>query len=209
MKKILSLILLSILLTTCTKDIAGPDGCFQEDVLPIFVSNCTQAGCHNSKDKKEGYDLSNYEGIMRGIKPKHPLQSEIYKTIKGNNPSMPEQPYSKLSSKDVSMIKLWINMGAKNSSNCRTCDTTDYSYSGRIQKTLQTWCVGCHNASSAGGGYDLSDYAGVVNSISNNKLLGSLKHLPNYKPMPKNTNALQACEINAIEKWIAAGNLNN
>lgn len=209
MKKILSLAFLGILLTTCTKDSAGPDGCFQEDVLPIFISNCTQSGCHNSKDKKEGYDLSNYDGIMKGITPKHPLQSEIYNTIRGKNPSMPQSPYTKLSAKDLLMIRLWINMGAKNTSNCRNCDTTDYKYSTRISKTMKTWCVGCHNSNNAGGGFDLSDYTGVVNSIASNKLMGSLKHLPGFQPMPKNTNSLQQCEINAIEKWIASGNLNN
>jgi hypothetical protein len=47
---------------------------------------------------------------MKGIKAKHPLRSEIYNTIKGRNPSMPENPYPKLSSSDVNMIKLWINM---------------------------------------------------------------------------------------------------
>lgn len=209
MKKFLGFLLASILLTTCTKDSAGPEGCFQEDILPIFISNCTQSGCHNSKDKEGEYDLSNYEGIMKGITPKHPLLSPIYNNIKGKNPSMPQSPYSKLSAKDLMMIRLWINMGAKNTSNCRNCDTTDYKYSTRISKTIKTWCVGCHNANNAGGGFDLSDYNGVVKSIANNKLLGSLKHLPNFKPMPKNTNALQQCEIDAIEKWINGGNLNN
>jgi hypothetical protein len=91
-KKKLPLLLLGnlILFTTCKKDIAGPDGCFQEDILPIFISNCTMQGCYNSKEKVAGYDLSNYEGIMKGVKPKHPLNSEIYTAIKGKNPSMPK-----------------------------------------------------------------------------------------------------------------------
>lgn len=59
-------------LSTCTYDIYNPDICFQENILPIFVSNCAMTGCHNSIDKAEEYDFSNYEGIMKGVEPKHP-----------------------------------------------------------------------------------------------------------------------------------------
>jgi hypothetical protein len=210
-KKKLALLLLCnlVLLTTCKKDIAGPDGCFQEDVLPIFISNCTMSGCHNSKDKRSGYDLSNYEGIMTGIKPMQPFNSEIYNTIKGKNPSMPEKPYSKLSSKDVSMIKLWINMGASNTSNCKTCDTANFDYSGRIKGIVQNWCVGCHNSGNSGGGFDLSDYNGIIKSIPNNKLLGSIKHMPGVLAMPQTGGQLSKCEITSIEKWINNGYPNN
>ncbi|MEO6303480.1 MAG: cytochrome c, partial [Bacteroidia bacterium] len=172
------------------------------------VSNCTMSGCHNSKDKRAGYDLSNYEGIMKGIKPKHPLNSEIYNTIKGNNPSMPERPYAKLSSKDVNMIKLWINMGARNSSNCKSCDTTNFEYTNRIKSIMQSWCVGCHNPGNKGGGFDLSDYNGLIVAIPNNKLLGSIKHQSGFIPMPQNGGQISSCEITAIEKWVVNGHPN-
>lgn len=204
-KLALLLIIASVLLTTCTKDQAGPDGCFQEDVLPIFISNCTMSACHNTKDKRAGYDLSNYEGIMKGIKPKHPLNSEIYTTIKGNNPSMPERPYAKLSSKDVNMIKLWINMGARNSSNCKSCDTSNFTYSDRIKPIMQSWCVGCHNSGNSSSGFNLSDYSGVTAAIANNKLLGSIKHQTGFIAMPQNGGQISPCEIAAIEKWIVNG----
>ena len=211
MKNKIVLVLLSglFLLTTCTKDQAGPYGCFQEDVLPIFVSNCTMSGCHNSKDKRGGYDLSNYEGIMKGIKAKHPLSSEIYNTIKGKNPSMPAKPYSKLSSSDVNMIKLWINMGARNTFNCKSCDTTNFGYSGRVKGIMQRWCVGCHNSGNSGGGFNLSDYNGLIKAIPDNKLLGSIKHSAGFSPMPQTGGLVSQCEITAIEKWIANGYRNN
>lgn len=204
-KKLIVAALGTLFLATCTKDRSGPDGCFQEDVLPIFISNCTMSGCHNSKDKADGYDLSNYDGIMKGIKPKHPLQSEIYKTIRGNNPSMPQSPYPKLSAADVSMIKLWINMGAMNTSNCRNCDTLNYTYSGRINGIMQTWCVGCHNTGNSGGGFDLSTYNGLIQTIPNNKLIGSIRHSAGFMAMPLSGGQLSDCDIAAIEKWIVAG----
>jgi cytochrome c553 len=204
-QKVLIVMASLLLFITCTKDVVGPGACFQEDVLPIFISNCTMSGCHNAKDKRAGYDLSNYDGIMQGIKAKHPLRSEIYTTIRGNNPSMPQQPYSKLSAENVNMIKLWINMGARNTSNCSSCDTTNFTYSSRVSNVMKAWCTGCHNATSAGGGFDLSNYQGVVNAAANNKLMGSIKHTSGYLAMPQSGGQLQQCDIDAIQKWINKG----
>lgn len=204
------IVLFSLLfLLACTKDIGGPEQCFNSEVLPIFVSNCAMSGCHNSVDKAADYDFTSYEGIMQGIKPKHPLFSEIYKSIKGNNPSMPRQPYSKLSSKDVNTIKIWINMGAKNTNVCNTCDTTNFTYSGRIKNIIDAWCVGCHNSAGSGGNYNLSNYAGLVAVAHTDKLLGSIKHLPGYLPMPQNSSPMQSCDVDAIQKWVLAGCPNN
>lgn len=211
LKKIRLFVILAtaLALTTCTKDQAGPDGCFQEDVLPIFVSNCTMSGCHNAKDKRAGYDLSNYNGIMKGIKAKHPLNSEIYKTIRGNNPSMPEKPYPGLSAAEVSTIKLWINKGALNTSGCTGCDSVNFSYTGRISAIMQSWCTGCHNSGNKSGGFDLSDYAGLIKAIPGNRLLGCIKQTPGFPAMPQTGQPISSCEINAIEKWIDGGYPNN
>jgi cytochrome c553 len=209
-KKIISIVSISILIlffNTCASDVYNPDVCFQQNVLPIFVSKCSMNGCHNSKDKEAEYDFSTYEGIMKGVKAKHPLQSEVYNVIKGNNPSMPID--GKLTAKEISYIKIWIKMGAKNTSNCSSCDTTNVTYSGRISPLLNVWCVGCHNSNNAGGGFDLSTYAGVVNSITQSRLLGSIKHASGFSAMPQNTNKLSDCDISAVEKWVNNGYPNN
>ena len=192
--------------STCSYDLSTPDVCFQEDILPIFISNCTMADCHNSSNEEE-VDLTTYEGIMKEVTPKHPQLSEVYTTIAGKNPSMPQGP-TKLTAKQVNYIKVWIRMGAKNTSNCSVCDTTNFSYSGKIRPLLDNWCVGCHSGAAPGGGYNFSTYNGVLGAVSNTKLLGSVQHSTGYKPMPKNSQ-LPTCDINAIEKWINAGALNN
>ena len=196
------------LLATCAKDVYSPDACFKEDVLPIFISNCTFSGCHNTTDQAAGYDLSNYDGIMTGVNPKNPLLSKVYTTVKGNNPSMPKD-YPKLSTKDVNTIKIWIKMGAPNSSNCKSCDTINFTFSKRIQPVMQTWCTGCHNSGNSSGGINLSNYNGVVGAIAGNKLQGSIKHLPGFSPMPKNAGKIQDCDIISIEKWMKGGNPDN
>lgn len=195
-----------LLLTNCTSEVATPNICFQEDILPLFVSNCTQSGCHNSVDKEENLDLSNYEGIMKTIKAKHPYQSESWTQI--NSGEMPPSPYHQFTKYEKNQIKHWIKAGAPNSSKCKTCDTT-FTYKARIEPILNKWCVGCHSASDAGGGYDLSSYDKTILSIPNNKLEGSILHSAGFSAMPKNAGSLSDCDIQAIKNWLAAGHPNN
>lgn len=195
-----------MLYSTCTSVVYNPDVCFQSNVLPIFVTKCSMIGCHNSTDHKAGLDLSNYDGIMKGVKPNHPYESSVYTTIRGNNPSMPVD--QKLDQKDISYIKIWIKMGANNTSNCGGCDTSNYSYTGKIQPLITNWCVGCHTTANAGGGYDFTTYNGLVVSITNNRLLGALNHYGGFSAMPQN-NKLSDCDINAVTKWVNAGHPNN
>lgn len=209
MKKLVFILSAVLLLQGCTSDVYNPDVCFQENVLPIFVSKCSSVGCHNATDKEAGYDLTNYDGIMKGIVPKHPLMSEIYNQIRGTNPSMPPEGSAPLSKQELTYIKIWIKMGAKNSSNCSVCDTSLYTYSGKVKPLLDTWCVGCHNNFSKGGGYDLSEYSKVLLAVNDGSLLGSIHHDAGFIAMPKNTSKLTDCDIKAIEKWISRGARNN
>lgn len=198
-----------LFLNSCKKDVYTPNFCFQEDVLPIFVSNCANTGCHNSIDKAEELDLSNYNGIMEEVDPGHPNRSEIYQVIKGKNPEMPPEDHLKLTRGQVSIIKKWIEVGAPNSSNCNPCDTLDFTFSNRVQPLLNNWCVGCHSSSNPDGGVILSNYTSIMISVNNNSLLGSIKHLSGFTAMPKNAGSLSLCEINAIETWINNGSPNN
>jgi len=210
MKKYLILtIVVGVLFYTCAKIAYNPNICFQEDILPIFVNNCAQSGCHNPTDKKAGYDLTNYDGIMQGVKPRYPILSKIYITVKGNNPSMPRNPYSNLSTLQVTLIKVWIDNDAPNSRNCKSCDSTDYTFSNRINPIMQTWCIGCHSGSNVSGGYDFSSYNGVVHSVTNNRLLGCVEHSSGFSAMPKNAGYINSCDIAVIRKWIVTGYPNN
>jgi len=194
-------------LITCTEKAYDPSVCFTENILPIFVSKCSMNGCH-SPGLRRG-DFTTYDGIMRRVVAKHPLQSSMYTKIDGSNPSMPPKNYTPLTDQEKFMIKAWISMGALNQSNCTVCDTTSFKFAADIQPIMNSWCVGCHSTSNAGGGYDLSNYAGVVSSIANNKLLGTIKHGAGYNAMPQNGSQLSGCQISKIQSWVNAGHPNN
>lgn len=196
--------LVSLTQQSCVYEVQTPNVCFQEDILPIFVSKCALSACHDPVTKKEGYDFSNYEGIMRGIEAGHPQKSEVHEQIAFGQ--MPPKGSLSLTKLEKNQIKNWIRLGAPNNSNCKPCDTT-FTYKDRIRPLLDKWCVGCHQGIVAGGGYDLSTYTNVKLTVSNGKLLGSIKHSNGFKAMPQNSAKLSDCDIKAVEDWISAGAL--
>jgi hypothetical protein len=194
-------------LTTCTERAMDPNVCFNENVLPVFVSKCSMNGCHLPGSRRG--DFTTYDGIMKKVTAKHPLRSSVYTTISGLNSSMPPKKSAQLTAQEIFYIKAWISMGALNQSNCTVCDTTQFKFAADIQPIINNWCVGCHSTSNAGGGYDLSNYTGIVNSNANNRFLGSIKHSAGYSAMPQNGNQLSGCQISKIQSWINAGYPNN
>ena len=200
------IVLFTILLfSSCRRDVADPHACFDPNVQQILVTNCTMSGCHNSKDKKEGYDFTTYEGIMNGVEKGHASRSEIYQAITSSGEErMP--PDKSLSKEEITLIKNWINLGAKiNSCTVETCDTAEFTFSKGVQPIINMYCKGCHYPGSSNL-IDLSSYSSISNEIkSGNRFMGSIQHLPGYSSMPQNLNKLSNCQIRVIQKWISAG----
>lgn len=208
--------LMPLSLFACTReyveDLRGV--CFERDVLPIFQSNCTQSGCHNSQDRESGYDLTSYDNIVsKGIEPFDYRSSEIYEVLvkTGGEEAMPQAPYSRLSDEQISTIALWIEEGAQNTtcSDSSTCNTSNVTFSASVKPILQTYCNGCHAGSSPLGNVDYNTYSGVKVSATNGELLGSIQHASGYSAMPQNANKLSACNIATIKAWVDAGAPNN
>lgn len=190
-------------------DASAAQVCFEGDVLPIFQSSCAKSGCHDAASHKEGLVLDSYKNIVRGegIVPGNARASELFQSIVSGK--MPPGSNPKLTSTQVATIRKWINQGAKNTTNCLTCDTSIYSYSGAISAILGTNCVGCHTGISGGGGIDLSTYTGVRTVALNGHLVGTVTHAAGYSPMPLGGAMLSDCNITQIEKWVASGAANN
>lgn len=208
---ITSIAFVLVLFSSCTWEKMGPEVCFETEVLPVFQSSCANSGCHNPVDQEDGYDFTTYEGIIEAIKPFKPLLSPAYRSISGNlGEAMPPAPYSKLSNTTVSLLKLWINQGAKNTTNCVTvCDTSTASYAVDILPMLQRYCNGCHQAGGSNGGYDFTTYTDLKLAADNGALLGAVQQNGSFSPMPKNGSKLSACNISLIGKWVREGALNN
>lgn len=204
--------------SACTKDKLAPTYaqvgiCFETEILPIFISNCATTGCHNATDKVDGYDLTHYDGIMTGISAYSPTNSKHVKYMeKTDNDRMPVPPMDPVSATSIALIKEWINKGAPNTVDCvvSTCDSvSNVSFSTTVLPIINTNCLGCHNSSSPGGGYDYSNYSGIKSSAANGSLLGSIKHQSPYVAMPLSAGKMSDCNIKQIETWINEGAANN
>ena len=186
---------------------------FEQQILPLIVSNCAKSGCHTTADHEDGIILNSYNTIMSDgeIDPGNPGNSELYEAITETDPDdiMPPPPHSPLTSSQITLIRTWIQQGAQNNSCQNTCDTTNVTYTGSILPILQNSCIGCHSGSTPGGNISLNTYAGVSAQATNGKLFGSVNHSTGYSAMPKGGNKLSTCQIDMIRIWVNAGAPNN
>ena len=90
------------------------------------------------------------------------------------------------------------------------CDATNVTYSTTITKIMNDNCVGCHSDASLQGGISLEGYEKVkVFAAPGGALLGTIEHLNNFSPMPKNLPKISDCDISKVRKWVADGAPNN
>lgn len=188
-------------------DVDANELCFERDVLPIFVSNCSMAGCHDAATGSDGYVITNYGTITgskrgKGIKAGSSKDSEIWEVIESGE--MP--PTRNLNSLEKSIIKTWIADGAKNGMDCATkCDAVDFTFSGAISPIITKQCIGCHQYPNANGGIDLSAHSSVQQVALSGKLMNALKGTNGVSKMPPSGNGLSDCEILQFKKWIDNG----
>ena len=92
------------------------------------------------------------------------------------------------------------------------CDTTNITYHTSIVNILQNSCYGCHstsNAASNGSGYVVDNYTDLNTLMANAQFPQCFDAASGLSLMPKGSNALPQCELDVINKWIAAGAPNN
>jgi len=184
--------------------------CFTRDILPVLVSHCGIASCHDAVSHKEGYDYTSYTTTLQSVNAGNPGNSKLYEVIKsgsGEN-KMPPSNYSQLSAAEIDSIGKWIGYGALNETCGDACDTINpVTFSGTIWPVMQTSCTGCHTGASPGGGITLANYSNVQALALNGGLINSLKGTGVTK-MPKG-GSLSTCRIRQFEIWINNGSLNN
>lgn len=89
-----------------------------------------------------------------------------------------------------------------------TCDSVNVTYSTTVKGIISNYCMGCHNASMASGGAIFETYDGVNAWVANGKLMGDVKQLSGYFPMPPGAK-LSDCDLAKMQKWVNDGAPNN
>ena len=188
--------------------------CFQRDILPIFQSNCAKSGCHDVGTRQKGFAFVDYDGVLRGIDPGRPDNSEIYEKITEDRSDkrMPPPPNTPLTSAQIASIRQWIQEGARNTicpPETGSCDTVNITYSATVRPILDKYCIGCHSGTNPPKGINLTVYGDVRTVALDGRLRGVTARLPGYTPMPFGGNKLPDCEIDQLSAWANKGAQND
>ena len=188
---------------------------FEQDVLPLIISNCAKSGCHDAITHEEGYNLTSYANIMNSgiVRPNRPDNSKLIKVLtEDGDDAMPPYPNQRLTQAQIALLTKWINQGAKDTSCTETvitCNTVNVSYSGFIAPLFTTFCNGCHSGGNPSGGILLNSYNGVKAVAQNGRLMGAISWSAGFQRMPQSGNKLSNCSIDKIQAWINDGAPNN
>lgn len=216
--------------SSCTHDATlteMPEVCFEGDILPIFNNSCALAGCHDGQGESD-LILNSYLSISHAVVPGDPYTSKVYESIiatMGEKRMPPDQP---LSLDNRTLIRIWIEQGAKltvcpettatggNGTgddtyvNPRACFTRD------ILPVLVSRCAttDCHDAITHQEGYIFASYTSTLEAVrpgnvSESKLYEVITKSSGEDKMPPAGNSqLTIAEIDSIAKWISYGALN-
>ena len=188
----------------------NPRACFARDILPVLVSRCGTAGCHDAVTRQDGYDFTSYSTTISAVRPGNPDGSDLYEAITDNDPEdrMPPAGKPQLTLAEIDSIGKWIIYGALNENCGELCDTINpVTFSGVIWPVVQSTCTGCHSGSSPSGNILLTSYASISAVASNGILIKALNGDGVPKMPPSGT--ISACKKRQFEIWVNNGFQNN
>jgi WD40 repeat protein len=91
---------------------------YEKDIEPILRAKCTV--CHSGKELKGKFDAGSYAGVMKGsgkgpvVIPGKSAESPLIQYVgKTRKPFMPPKDEEPLTPKELALLKLWIDQGAK------------------------------------------------------------------------------------------------
>ena len=90
-----------------------------------------------------------------------------------------------------------------------TCDITVATYAGTMRPLFDANCLSCHSTGNSQGGINLETYEGAKQVVTAGRLVGAVKHLNGFTPMPQFAPMLPECDIKKIEAWVDNGATNN
>ena len=209
--------------TSCTHEDIVPIAefdtvCFEEQILPVFQTGCAISGCHSQESSEGGYVYSDYESIMKSITPGSSGKSKAYQSIISiwSEHAMP--PDRPLSEAERTLIRIWIEQGALNTSCINgTVVTNDPStcFSSEVLPILLSSCgtTGCHDVASHEEGVTIVSYTSIMSKsglvVAENPTGSDLYQVLNKtgedRMPPSPYTALTETQKQTIYNWIKEG----
>lgn len=191
---------------------------FKKDVLPIVLSSCGMELCHDAVTMQMGLRYTSYETILATGKvvPFDPMASQFYTQMIQTDLQlvMPPSPRGPISDTNITVIRRWIEQGAKNlDCNADTICTipAPVSFSQHVFPVIDKYCKGCHSGAHPWGDRFLRNYSDIKPiATPNGLLLSVINHEDGFNAMPKTSlGKLDSCIIATITQWINDGAPNN
>lgn len=85
------------------------------------------------------------------------------------------------------------------------CESSEMSYQSDIAPIIATHCLVCHSASANLGNITLESHSDLKQVVESGRLLGAIKHLPGFAPMPQVGEKLSDCNLEKISNWVEDG----
>ena len=187
---------------------------FEQEILPILISNCAITGCHDTQSANKGIITESYESIMRNEnliqRDRPPNLTKFYAVISSTDIEkiMPPLPNNPLPQNQIRLIEKWLDQGFRNNRCVRVCDTSQITFSKTIAPIVETFCKGCHRGPNPAGEIDFNSFEAIQKSGLNGSLYGAITHNGSYSAMPPNQK-LSDCKAEIIRIWVEAGAPNN
>jgi len=221
-------LLVFALLPACQHDTVNPyaipEVCFEEQVLPVFMSSCGTTGCHSASDNHE-YVFTDYTNIMKAIRAEKPDRSPAYIAITASHGEGMMPPSEPLSQVNRMLIRAWIEQGALNTTCQQTTDTTGTTdttsyynafacFERDVLPVLRSSCAmtSCHDAATHKDGYVFETYASTMKAVVagsplSSKLYEVITESGEDRMPPSPYSSLSSAQIDTIYNWIARGAL--
>lgn len=199
---------------------APPAVTFNNDIAPIFKTNCT--GCHGTAVKMKDLNLTSEETALKGgesgavVVPGKPEESLLYQKVQSGKMPMGKP---RLSDKDIELISSWIKAGgAAASQAAQKLDQTPIMQH-EVTPILLTRCTVCHGLRKQEAGLDLrtkesilkggkSGPAMVLGKPEESLLIKRIKAgdmPPKQQLIVVGVKPIAPAETEKLERWIRQG----
>lgn len=190
---------------------------FKKDVLPIVLSSCGMELCHDAVTTQGDLQYTSYEAILATgeVVPYDLMASQFYQKMIETDPMqvMPPSPRGPISDTNISVIRRWIEQGAKN----LVCieDTvctipSPVSFAQDVFPVINKYCKGCHSGAHPWGDRFLRNYSDIKPiATPGGLLLSVINHESGFAQMPRTLKKLDSCIIATITQWVNDGAPNN
>lgn len=180
--------------------------------MQVLTTQCSS--CHSVDVPSGGVDVLSIDSLLASgaVVPTEPGLSPLFQAISSG--SMP--PSRPLAQDDIMAISDWITKMNKDTGVVLPPGAQPLplgpTYASIYQNILAPRCLGCHNATNAGGGVSYSTYTAAMNTVQrtlpNNSTLYTSIAVRNTMPRGAG-GSLSAEQKRAVFDWITAGANNN